>query len=47
MILDTMLEMRSAQALYRKLGFYVVAPYNHQDPAKVICFEKNLISGSA
>lgn len=42
MILDTMVEMQDAQKLYRRLGFEVMEPYNHQDPAKVVCYEKIL-----
>lgn len=42
MILDTMIEMKAAQALYGSLGFRVIEPYNHQDSHKVICFEKTL-----
>ena len=40
MLLDTMHQMQSAQALYRQLGFHVVDPYNDQDPVKVVCYEK-------
>lgn len=47
MILDTMTEMKDAQRLYRQLGFEVMEPYNDQDPAKVICYEKILRSGIA
>jgi ribosomal protein S18 acetylase RimI-like enzyme len=43
MVLDTMIEMKAAQQLYRHLGFEVIPPYNHQDPEKVICFEKMLL----
>ena len=42
MILDTMVEMKAAQHLYHQLGFSIIAPYNHQDTAKLICFEMNL-----
>jgi putative acetyltransferase len=42
MILDTMMEMKAAQGLYIKLGFYVTPPYNRQDHEKIICFEKRL-----
>ena len=42
MILDTMMEMKQAQSLYRRLGFEVMEPYNNQDPDKVICYEKML-----
>lgn len=42
MILDTMVEMKAAQALYGRLGFHVIDPYNNQDTRKVICFEKIL-----
>lgn len=42
MILDTMTEMKSAQTLYRHLGFYTIPPYQQQDETKVVCFEKKL-----
>ena len=42
MILDTMIEMKSAQQLYFKLGFEVIPSYNEQDTEKVICFSKAL-----
>ena len=42
MILDTMLEMKAAQQLYASLGFEVIPPYNHQNPEKVVCYEKLL-----
>lgn len=45
MILDTMVEMKAAQHLYHQLGFSIIAPYNHQDTAKLICFELNLNPG--
>ncbi len=45
MILDTMLQMKSARQLYEKLGFHVSPPYNHQDPERVICYEMNFPSG--
>ncbi|MEO5906132.1 MAG: GNAT family N-acetyltransferase [Saprospiraceae bacterium] len=47
MILDTMTEMKDAQRLYQRLGFEVIKPYNNQDPAKVICYEKILSAGNA
>jgi ribosomal protein S18 acetylase RimI-like enzyme len=43
MVLDTMMEMKTAQQLYLQLGFYPIPPYRNQDPAKVICFEITLI----
>lgn len=43
MILDTMMEMKQAQGLYKRLGFEEMEPYNHQDPEKVICYEKILV----
>jgi len=46
MILDTMTEMKDAQRLYQRLGFEVMEPYNFQDPAKVICYEKILSAGN-
>ena len=42
MILDTMYEMQDAQKLYQRLGFVVTGPYDHQDPLKVVCYEKML-----
>lgn len=42
MILDTMHEMQDAQKLYQRLGFVMAEPYDHQDPNKVVCFEKML-----
>lgn len=42
MILDTMHEMKAAQKLYQQLGFHEVAPYHHQDPAKVVCYSLDL-----
>ena len=42
MILDTMNEMQDAQKLYQRLGFVVIPPYDHQDPSKVVCYEKVL-----
>ena len=42
MILDTMMEMKSAQKLYEELGFTIIPPYNQQDSNKIICFEKKL-----
>ena len=42
MILDTMMEMKAAQNLYRKLGFHIIPPYHHQDEHKIICYEKIL-----
>ena len=42
MILDTMIEMKSAQQLYHQLGFNIIEPYNHQDTDKLICFAKSL-----
>ena len=44
MLLDTMHEMQAAQKLYQKLGFEKTEPYDHQDPAKVVCYKKNLES---
>ena len=46
MILDTMTEMKDAQRLYQRLGFEIMEPYNNQDPAKVICYEKVLSAGN-
>lgn len=43
-VLDTMLEMKAAQQLYHQLGFSIIASYNHQDSAKLVCFEKDLNS---
>jgi ribosomal protein S18 acetylase RimI-like enzyme len=40
--LDTMPEMKAAQQLYERLGFHVSAPYHHQDPTRMICYEKKL-----
>ncbi len=42
MLLDTMLEMKEAQRMYERMGFRVVAPYDHQDLSKLICYEKDL-----
>ena len=42
MVLDTMMEMKAAQGLYRALGFENIPPYNFQQPLKVICFGKTL-----
>ncbi len=42
MVLDTMLEMKDAQRMYEGMGFRVVAPYDHQDLSKLICYEKEL-----
>lgn len=42
MILDTMAEMKAAQQLYTSLDFKVIPPYNHQNPEKVVCYEKLL-----
>jgi len=42
MILDTMHAMKDAQALYKRMGFHEMEPYNGQDSDKVICFEKEL-----
>ncbi len=42
MILDTMHEMQDAQKLYQRLGFVVAEPYDHQDPKKVVCYERKL-----
>lgn len=42
MRLDTMHEMEAAQHLYQALGFVIIAPYDHQDPSKVVCYEKVL-----
>lgn len=42
MILDTMMEMKSAQQLYHRLGFHIIEPYNQQDTNKIVCFEKLL-----
>lgn len=47
MILDTMMEMKDAQRLYRRLGFEVMEPYNHQNPDKVVCYEKVLSAANA
>lgn len=40
MVLDTMHTMEAAQKLYQLLGFTLTGPYNHQDPLKVVCYEK-------
>ena len=42
MLLDTINEMHAAQHLYEKLGFKKTEPYDHQDPAKVVCYVKSL-----
>ena len=42
MILDTMNEMQDAQALYLRLGFQKIDPYDDQDPSKLVCYEKVL-----
>ena len=42
MVLDTMHEMKDAQKLYQDLGFVVCAPYENQDPEKMVCYEKIL-----
>ncbi|MDZ4747182.1 MAG: GNAT family N-acetyltransferase [Saprospiraceae bacterium] len=41
-ILDTMVEMKAARQLYHQLGFYMIPPYDHQDPERIVCYEKNL-----
>lgn len=41
MVLDTMHEMKAAQQLYEDLGFHKSAPYDHQDPEKLVCYEIN------
>ncbi len=42
MVLDTMYEMKDAQALYQKLGFTSIPSYNDQDPDKVVWYGLNL-----
>ncbi len=41
-ILDTMVEMKAAQQLYHQLGFYMIPPYDDQDPERIVCYEKQL-----
>ncbi len=41
-ILDTMVEMKAAQQLYHQLGFSIMPPYDHQDPERIVCYEKQL-----
>lgn len=41
-ILDTMVEMKAAQQLYHQLGFSIIPPYDHQDPERIVCYEKQL-----
>ena len=41
-ILDTMVEMKAAQQLYDQLGFTMMPPYDHQDPERIVCYEKQL-----
>ena len=41
-ILDTMVEMKAAQQLYDQLGFNIMPPYDHQDPERIVCYEKQL-----
>ena len=41
-ILDTMVEMKAAQQLYDQLGFRIIPPYDHQDPHRIVCYEKQL-----
>lgn len=42
MVLDTMHEMESAQKLYQRLGFVVIAPHDSTDTRNVVYYEKNL-----
>lgn len=41
-ILDTMVEMKAAQQLYYHLEFYMIPPYDDQDPERIVCYEKQL-----
>lgn len=41
-ILDTMVEMKTAQQLYHQLGFTIMPPYDHQNPERIVCYEKKL-----
>ncbi len=40
--LDTMHEMKAAQALYAQLGFEVIPPYHHQPPERLKCYQLEL-----
>jgi ribosomal protein S18 acetylase RimI-like enzyme len=43
--LDTMVEMKTAQQLYDRLGFKVRGAYDDQDLTHMICYEKLLKNG--
>lgn len=43
--LDTMVEMKTAQQLYDRLGFKVRGAYDDQDLTRMICYEKMVKNG--